>query len=138
MFPCTFCSTLSASPACSSPRAPPPMSWDSLYPSRTYICVTKQLLILDTIQKYLRFFFIFIEKHKKVKYIKIFLTNITVGGTRWKRHVQIPSIVNPTVRVVVNGYDLSAPPKKELIIVGVGTLSPPSHPSTSVHRDMVG
>jgi hypothetical protein len=44
--------------------APPSMSWESLWPSRTYICVTKQLLILDTIQKYL-FFFIFIEKHKK-------------------------------------------------------------------------
>jgi hypothetical protein len=42
---------------------PPPMSWKSIWSSRTYICVKKQLLILDTIQKYLHFLF-FLKKHK--------------------------------------------------------------------------
>ena len=53
-----------------------------------------------------------------MKYIKRFLTNITIGGTWWKSHVRIPSVFDPTLRVVINGYDLSVPPEKELIIVG--------------------
>jgi hypothetical protein len=53
-----------------------------------------------------------------MKYIKIFLTNITIGGTWWQRNIQIPSVVDPDISVVFNGYDLSTPPEKELIIVG--------------------
>ena len=60
-----------------------------------------------------------------MKYIKTFLTNITVGGTWWKSHVWIPSVFDPSIRVVVNGYGLSTPPEKELIIVGGW------HPTTS-------
>jgi hypothetical protein len=96
-FPCTFCSTLSASPPYYAHLlGPSTMSWESLWSSQTYICITKQLLILDTIQKYLCFFFFFEKKTKKMKYIKTFLTNITIGGTWWKRHVWIPSVVDPS------------------------------------------
>jgi hypothetical protein len=47
-----------------------------------------------------------------MKYIKTFLTNITVGGTWWKRNIWIPSVVDPNIRVVINGYDLSDTTRK--------------------------
>jgi hypothetical protein len=71
-----------------------------------------------------------------MKYIKIFLTNFIVGGTWWQRHIWIPSVVDHGIRVVINGYALSMPPEKDFIIVGGGTLPPPIHHMTSVHRDM--
>jgi hypothetical protein len=66
----------------------------------------------------LRFFILFEKIQKKMKYLKKILTNITIGGTWWKRKHCIPSISDPRIRVVVNGYDLSMPPEKELIIIG--------------------
>jgi hypothetical protein len=97
------------------------MSWDSLWVLRTYICMTNKLLLLDTTQTYLCF--ILFEKKNEI------YKNISYQYHRRKnlveRNIWIPSIVYPDIRVVINGYDLSTQPKKEIIIV-VGW-----HPTTS-------
>jgi hypothetical protein len=86
----------------------------------------KKFLILDTIQKYLRFYFTFIKiDKKKVKYIKTISYQYIQRQILVEMACHVPLSSNPSIGIVIDGYDLSVPPVKELIILWS------CHPTTS-------
>jgi hypothetical protein len=80
-----------------------------------------------TIQKYFCFLFasIKLKKHRKMKYIKSMLTNLSKSESWWKWHISVSLVVYPLIKVVIDHDVLSSPPVEELIIVGGW------HPTTS-------